>query len=181
MSLLHPVTPMSLVTPQIVTTPLHLVSVVDVVVRHSRQHLWILLVLHVHDSEGVLVVAEADLPVLEPLVRPTIHYTLCVMHVTISSEAAGKLGVLGLFDVDHVETTGAGAGAHSVHEARFLVTHNVVGVAHLSIVGVGLELGRCAPRGRGGQVPEACQVEDLHAMVGGLTHNEGMIVEDLQN
>ena len=151
--------------------------VIHIIVRHSREHGGIRLILHVNDSERILV-TETDLPPPVLLVRSVIHHALCVVHVAVLSEAACEFRVLGIVHVDHVQTASAGASSHGVHESCFLVPHDVVGAGHFVVVCVGLYIIHTSV-GRGREVAETGEVENLHAVVGGLAHNVGVVFEYL--
>ena len=90
----------------------YLMSIVDVIIRHPRQHLHILLVLHINNGQSVLVVAEADLSSLIVGIWTLVDHTLCIVDIAVLSKAAGKLGNVRITNVDNVKSTGAGTTAH---------------------------------------------------------------------
>lgn len=151
--------------------------IVDIIIRHTGQHGWTALILNIHDGQCVLVITETDLPSLELLIRPLINHTLGIMDVAVLTKTASKLGVLWISDVYHMEATGTRPCAHGIHETGFLVAHYVVGARHLAVVGIRLEFGDTC--GGWSQISEACQVKDLHAVVGGFADNEGVVIVDL--
>ena len=87
-------------------------SVINIIIRHPRQHLHIVLVLHINDGQSVLVVAEADLSSLIVGIWTLVDHTLSIVDIAILSKAASKLGNVRVTNVDNVESTGAGTTAH---------------------------------------------------------------------
>ena len=87
-------------------------SVMNIIIRHPRQHLHILLVLHIYDGQSVLIVAEADLSSLIVSIWTLVDHTLCIVDIAVLSKAAGKLGIEWVSDINNVESTGAGTTAH---------------------------------------------------------------------
>ena len=87
-------------------------SVINIIIRHPRQHLHIVLVLHINDGQSVLIVAEADLSSLIVSIWTLVDHTLCIVDIAVLSKAAGKLGIKWVFNINNVESTGAGTTAH---------------------------------------------------------------------
>ena len=87
-------------------------SVMNIIIRHPRQHLHIALILHIYNGQSVLIVAEADLSSLIVSIWPLVDHTLCIMDIAVLSKAAGKLGIEWVSDINHVKSTGAGTTAH---------------------------------------------------------------------
>jgi hypothetical protein len=87
-------------------------SIISVVVRHPRQHPHIILILHVYDSQSVLIVAEADLSSLIVSVWTLVHHTLSIVDVAVLSETAGKLRNVRITNIDNMKSAGAGTTAH---------------------------------------------------------------------
>lgn len=67
-------------------------GVVNIVVWNSRKHFHVVLILHVNNGQGVLIVTEAYLTTLVIRIWPIIYYTLCIVNVSILSKTAGILG-----------------------------------------------------------------------------------------
>ncbi len=152
-------------------------GVVGVVIGYSRQHGRAILVLHINYGQSILVVTEAYFSSLIFLVWTFVNDTLSIVDVTILSEATSKFRIEGVVHVNHVKTSCTGSCTHGVHESSILIGHDIVCAGHLVIVGVGLD-----PLGFIGgwvYVSEACQVEYLHAVVGGFADDEGVVFEDL--
>ena len=114
-------------------------SVVNIVIRHPREHLHVFLILHIYNGQSVLVVAEADLPSLIVSVWTIVHHTLSIVNVAILTETASKLRNVRIANIDNVESTGASTAAHRVHKSSFLIQDNVVGATEFVIVGGLLE------------------------------------------
>ena len=114
-------------------------SVIDIVIRHSRQHLHTILILHIYDSQSVLVVAEADLSSLIVLVWTLVDHTLSIVNISVLSKAASKLRNVRITNIDNMKSTSASATAHRVDKSRIFVQDNVVGATKFVIVGRLLE------------------------------------------
>ena len=114
-------------------------SVVDIVVRHSGQHLHVVLILHINDSQSVLIVAETDLSSLIVSIWTLVDHTLSIMDVAVLSETASKLRNVRITNINNVKSTGASATSHRVHKSSFLVQDNVVGATKFIVVGRLLE------------------------------------------
>ncbi len=93
-----------------------LVGVARSLVPEPRQRHRVLFVGHVHDGDvvelgvggvGDAVRVEADLLAVVLGVRPLVHHALGVVDVVVVVEAARERRVLGLVDVDHVQTGAA--------------------------------------------------------------------------
>jgi hypothetical protein len=84
----------------------------NVIIRRPRQHLHIVLILHIHDSQSVLIVAEADLSSLIITIWTLVHHTLGIVDVAVLSITANKLGIEWVSDVNNVKSTGAGTTAY---------------------------------------------------------------------
>ena len=74
----------------------YLVGVFGGVVLRSGDHDDVVLVLHIHDGEGVLVISEADLVSLIRGVWSMVVQALHIMDVTIITKTGGKGGILGV-------------------------------------------------------------------------------------
>lgn len=151
----------------------------------------VLLVGHVHDGEGVLVEGEADLAARVLLAWALVDDALGIVDVAVLANAAGGDGVLGVGDIDHEESTGAGgvagvgsgAAADAVDHVDLLVGDEVVGSADageesdvlLLAEGLGLEP-RVPPVLH---VQELVEVEDLDTVATGLGANVGIVANDL--
>lgn len=89
----------------------------------------VLLVGHVVDGEGVLVVAEADFLAAVGPVRTAVDNALRIVDVAVVGRAALVNGVGRVRDIDHVETTVALVGAYGVDHVSGLVDDDVVAAA----------------------------------------------------
>ena len=154
-------------------------SVMNIVIRHSRQHLHIVLILHINNSQSVFIVAEADFSSLIISIWTFVNHTLSIVDIAILSETASKLRVEWIFHINNVKSTGASATAHRVHKSSFLVQDNVVGATKFVIVGRLLE--KIDTRFSCFEISQLSEVIDLQSMVKCLTPNESMISIDLFN
>lgn len=68
--------------------------------RDDRGSVEALLVGDIVDSQGVLVVAVANVAAIVLLVRPTVLNALCIVNITILTSAAGAIGAGNIVDVD---------------------------------------------------------------------------------
>mmetsp|Transcript_61330 Transcript_61330/g.132915 ORF Transcript_61330/g.132915 Transcript_61330/m.132915 type:complete len:237 (-) Transcript_61330:459-1169(-) len=116
-----------------------LVGVLRAFVAISGQKLRSILVGHINDGKGILVVVEADFMSLVLCIRTTVDDTFGIMGVAISSIATSELRVVGCGDVNHVQTSGACLGADCIQKSSRFVYHNVVRRAEFSVHDCGVE------------------------------------------
>ena len=92
-------------SPPLIRAKPALMSVSNTLIDCPGQLNWVAAVGDVNKGEGVLIVSPADLSSGVSGVRSSVDDALDVVGVSVSGVAAIKLGVLGVRDVDHVDTT----------------------------------------------------------------------------
>ena len=152
-------------------------SVIDIIIRHPRQYLHIVLILYIYNSQSILIVAEADFSSLIVLVWTLVDHTLSIMNIAVLSKTSSKLRIEWISDVNNMKSTGASATPHRIHESGFLIQDNVVGATKIIIVGGLLE--KVDTGLSYFEISQLSEVIDLQSMVRCLTPNESMISIDL--
>ena len=152
-------------------------SIMNIVIRHSRQHLHIVLILHINNSQSIFIVAETDFSSHIISIWTFVNHTLSIVDVAVLSETASKLRVEWIFHINNVKSTGASATAHRVHKSSFLVQDNVMGTTKFIVVGRLLE--KIDTRFSCFEIFQLSEVINLQSMVRCLTPNESMISIDL--
>lgn len=143
----------------------------------------LLLVGHVVDGEGILVVAEADLAALEVLVDAAVDDALGVVDVAVLARAAEESGLSRVLDVYHDETAvGAraacvGGGADNENGVGLFVGDDVVGRSYARVQGSEVRLDAECLGGRA-DGEQLAKIKDLYAVVARLGANIGMVADD---
>lgn len=159
-----------------------LVRVRGALVRGARDDVGGVLVRHVKDGQGVLVVAVADVTLAVGLVGTAVHEALGVVHVAVAAGAAGGVRGRGVRQVDEDEARGAAAvarlGAHGHGVVLLLVDDDVVRAADGQFAEPARQVVLVAERlGRGRvDVEQQRHVKDLHAVVGGLAADDDVVL-----
>ena len=146
----------------------------------------IFLIRHVRNGDGRFVRSDTDFAALVVGVGAAVDHALRVMRIARATasgfaigETTGKDRIRGVAQVDHVQATAtrraARAAADRVPEARLLVDHDVVRTENALIQTVSLKL-----YGRIGDIAQAGQVKDLHAVLAcAVRHDVGVVLVDL--
>lgn len=157
---------------------------VETLVGDARHDSRLLLVGHIVDGEGVLVVAEADLVTLEVLVDAAVDDALGVVDVAVLACASEEGGFGGILDVHHDQAAvGAraaciGGGADNEDGVGLFVGDDVVGGSYAGVQGSEvLPDAECLGGRADGE--QFAKIKDLDAVVARLGTNVGMVTNDL--
>ena len=125
---------------------------------------------NIHNRDGIFVGTKAEFLATVGRVGTVVNDTMRVMNVSITTVAPGKYWGQRIRNVDHVQTTTASIGSHSIGKAAVFINGNVVGIAKACVPDIRRKRRSCAC------CQQYWQVKHLHSVTTSFRNNESIVV-----